>query len=94
MAKSKEPEEEIYLSEDTTKMLERLSYNPALERGCFLCTFILEDQIKNGKLTGHPKNWGGDAQFPVSAKIRHIELERMHYAPPVVEAPGIGEDLQ
>jgi len=42
---------------------------------CFLCRLISEDIDKNGKLTGHPLDWGGSGTFPVEGKIRHLKLE-------------------
>ncbi len=42
---------------------------------CFLCGWILEDVKANGKLTGHPLDYNSQPQFPVSGKIRHLELE-------------------
>lgn len=96
MAKEKEPEEEIVLSEATKALLELTSWDEQKQRGCLLCTFILDDFAKNGRLTAHPKNWGGDGQFPVSSKLKHIVIEKKiaENRKSTVEAPGIGEDLQ
>ncbi len=43
--------------------------------GCFLCKWILEDIAKNGKLTGYPKDYGGQSIFPDSGKEKHLALE-------------------
>ncbi len=42
---------------------------------CFLCRYIVEDLEKNGKLTGHPKDWAGSGLFPIEGKLRHCILE-------------------
>lgn len=42
---------------------------------CYLCRWILEDVKAAGKLTGYPADYTGQPQFPVSGKIRHLELE-------------------
>ena len=43
---------------------------------CYLCRWILEDVKANGKLTGYPFDYNSQPQFPVSGKIRHLELEK------------------
>ena len=48
---------------------------------CFLCKFISEDLDKNGKLTGYPLSWGGDATFPVDGKMKHLKLEGIVLTP-------------
>ena len=62
--------EEIYLSPETVAALK------GRVDGCFLCRFILEDQEKNGKLTGYPLDGDGKGIFPVDAKMIHIQLEK------------------
>ncbi len=42
---------------------------------CFLCRWILQDVQENGKLTGYPLDHAGGTQFPVTGKLKHIELE-------------------
>ena len=42
---------------------------------CFLCRWILQDVLDNGKLTGQPYDHAGAPQFPVNGKLKHIELE-------------------
>lgn len=43
--------------------------------GCFLCSLILQDIEKNGKLTGYPLDSNGGATFPREGKIEHLRLE-------------------
>lgn len=42
---------------------------------CFLCKWILEDLLANGKLTGYPIDGNGAGTFPVDAKRKHLTLE-------------------
>jgi|SRR6185369_10690058 len=64
--------EEIVLSPETTAILE------TQREKCMLCKMILEDQAQNGKLTGYPKENDGKGMFPVEAKIRHVQIEKLH----------------
>lgn len=68
------PEEEIVLAPETEALVRKESN----EKGCFLCRFILEDIEKNKKLTGYPLESDGKGQFPVEAKIRHIEILKLY----------------
>ncbi len=44
--------------------------------GCFLCGWILQDILKNGRLTDHPgKSIDGSVQFAPPAKTEHLKLE-------------------
>lgn len=63
--------EEICLSQETRDLL------ASRVNGCFLCRFILEDEKKNGKLTGYPLDGEGKGIFPVEGKMIHVQLERM-----------------
>lgn len=63
-------DEEIVLSQKTRDLLERR------KEGCFLCRFVLEDEKKHGKLTSYPLDGEGKGQFPVSAKMIHVQLEQ------------------
>jgi hypothetical protein len=42
---------------------------------CFACRWIYEDLVKNGRLTGHPKDWCGASLFPEEGKEKHLRLE-------------------
>ena len=42
---------------------------------CFLCRWILEDLVTNKKLTGYPLDYNNQPGFPISGKVRHLELE-------------------
>lgn len=43
---------------------------------CFLCKWIAEDLKLHGKLTGWPRDYNDKDEFPVTGKIRHLELEK------------------
>jgi len=64
--------EEIVLSPETQAYLE------TQRNKCMLCKMILEDHAQHGKLTGYPKEIDGRGQFPVEAKIRHVQIEKLH----------------
>jgi hypothetical protein len=49
------------------------------------CKWILEDLEKNGKFTGHPKDFNGAANYPVGSKIMHLHLELVGGFPSNVE---------
>lgn len=65
-------DEEIVLSDETKAFLE------GEREKCFLCKIILEDQEKNGKLTGDPKDGEGKPMFPPEAKVRHVQIEKLY----------------
>ena len=44
---------------------------------CFLCKWILQDLVKNGTLTGHPKYELVPDLFPTEAKMTHLRLEKI-----------------
>lgn len=78
------------------EVLQQVERSPALRRflqsripagpdapGCAPnCKWILEDLEQHGRLTGWPLDAFGKADFPVSAKLRHIALE---FGEPVAE---------
>lgn len=64
--------EEIVLSPETEAVIR------GKMEGCFMCRYIVEDHEQNGKLTGYPKEMDGKGQFPVEAKIRHIQIEKLY----------------
>jgi len=43
--------------------------------GCFLCSLILKDLEKNGKLTNYPLDYNGSSIFPRTGKESHLKLE-------------------
>ena len=66
---------DVELSPSTIAVLQRRKVNAA-GVGCFLCSLILEDFEKHGKLTWHPKDTStGEAGFPINGKLDHLELE-------------------
>ncbi len=44
--------------------------------GCFLCSWIVEDFEKNGKLSDYPYDSNGKGIFPYLGKVAHIRLEK------------------
>lgn len=67
-------EDEIVLSRETKKFLKERAGTK--DKGCFLCRLILEDFKLSKKLTDYPFESDAKGQFPVDAKLRHIELEK------------------
>lgn len=59
------PMEEIVLSDESRLLLEKRG-----AEGCVCCVYITSDFKKNGKLTDYPGN------YPIEAKIEHVEAER------------------
>ena len=73
MADEEEPE--ISISEETLKLLHRRKVKSS-GVGCFLCSMILDDYLKNGKLTGFPNDSMGKGTFPAMSKVAHVRLEK------------------
>lgn len=72
--KQVEEEVDFILSPETLVLLEKRRVKKS-GNGCFLCSMILRDQKKNGKLTDYPID-NEKGMFPVDAKLKHIELEK------------------
>ncbi len=60
--------------EITEEMLVELRARAPL---CFLCRWIVEDWEQNKKMTGYPLDYGGAPEFPVSGKLKHMQLEKI-----------------
>lgn len=75
LAKPKEPEKPPQL--DDAQKSAAMKALPARVEKCFLCKWILQDLLKNGNLTRHPKHELVPDLFPEKAKVAHLKLEKI-----------------
>jgi len=66
--------DKVRLSPKTKGVIEKRQLNRETERGCFLCTRILEALGPYGELRDWPVG-GDNVEFPISGQRKHVLLE-------------------
>lgn len=66
--------DKVRLSPETKAVVVKCQLDRTTERGCFLCTRILEALGPNGELRDWPVG-GHEVEFPITGQRTHVLLE-------------------